>query len=191
MLFTETRLAGAYVIDLEPHSDERGFFARTFCARDFESHGLKTVVAQCSLSYNHTRGTLRGLHYQNVPAAETKLVRCVRGAIHDVIVDLRTGSPTYLQHLAVELSAENRRALYVPEGFAHGFETLADATEVSYQSGEFYAPEHAHGLRYDDPALGIMWPSPVKMVSDRDRAWPLLGSTDAPPHMPVAEVTGS
>lgn len=176
MLFTETALAGAYVIDLERREDARGFFARTFCARDFEAMGLAPAVAQCNLSYNRARGTLRGMHFQVAPAAETKLVRCTAGAIHDVIVDMRMGSPTYLQHVAVELTAENRRSLYVPEGFAHGYETLTDGAEVAYQTGEFYSPGHEGGLRYNDPALRIDWPLRVTVISDKDAAWPLLAS---------------
>ena len=176
MIFTETRLRGAFLIDLEPRPDARGFFARTFCAREFEAHGLKTTVAQGNVSFNHARGTLRGLHYQLPPSAETKLVRCVRGAIYDVIVDLRPDSPTYLQHVGVELSEENRRALYVPAMFAHGYLTLTDGAEVTYQVDEFYAPGQERGLRYDDPALGITWPLPVSVISDKDASWPLLPS---------------
>lgn len=171
MRFTETALPGAFVVDLEPHADERGFFARTFCADEFAEHGLKPVVAQANVSFNHRRGTLRGLHYQLPPAAETKFLRCVRGAIYDVIVDLRDDSPTYLNHVGVELTAENRRALYVPEMFAHGFLTLADGTEVTYQVGEFYTPGAERGIRYDDPALGIDWPEPVTVISDKDAGW--------------------
>ncbi len=182
MLFTEAPLAGAYIIDLERREDTRGFFARTFCARDFEERGLNATVAQCNVSYNHARGTLRGMHYQEAPAAETKLVRCTSGAIHDVIVDLRPGSPTYLLHMAVELTAANRRSLYIPEGFAHGFQTLTDGAEITYQSGEFYAPGHERGLRYDDPALGITWPLPVSEIADKDRVWALLPSSGAAPN---------
>lgn len=174
MLFIETALAGAYTIDLERREDTRGFFARAFCARDFEERGLKATIAQCNVSYNHMRGTVRGMHYQEAPAAETKLVRCTNGAIHDVIIDLRPDSSTYLFHVAVELTANNRRSLYIPEGFAHGFQTLTDGAEVTYQSGEFYAPGHERGLRFDDPALGITWPLPATTMSDKDRMWPLL-----------------
>jgi dTDP-4-dehydrorhamnose 3,5-epimerase len=174
MQFTETCLAGAYVIGLEERGDERGFFARTFCANEFREHGLKPAVAQCNVSYNYTRGTLRGMHYQLPPAAEAKLVRCTRGAIYDVIVDLRLDSPTYLQYVGVELTAENRLALYVPELFAHGYETLEDGTEVAYQVSEFYAPGQERGLRFDDPALGIAWPLPVRVISEKDANWPLL-----------------
>ena len=174
MIFSETELKGAFFIDVDVREDARGGFARTFCRREFEEHGLKSEVAQCNLSFNHTAGTLRGMHYQLAPAAETKLVRATRGAILDVIVDLRPGSPTYLQHVAVELSFENRRALYVPELFAHGYQALTDGAEVSYQVGEFYTPGYERGLRYDDPALNIAWPLPVSAISDKDAAWPLL-----------------
>lgn len=179
MIFAETELRGAFTIEVEPREDERGLFARTFCARDFEAHGLKPAVAQANLSHNHLAGTLRGLHYQLPPAAETKLVRCTRGAILDVIVDLRPGSPTFLQHVAVTLSAANRRALYVPELFAHGYQALEDDTEVVYQVGEFYTPGFERGLRHDDPRLGIRWPLPVSAISDKDRAWPLLQTGQA------------
>lgn len=174
MIFRETLLKGAYVIELEPHRDARGFFARSFCAREFAAHGLKPNVAQCNLSYNHVAGTLRGMHYQLPPAAETKLVRCTRGAIYDVIIDLRPDSETYLQHFGVELTEENRLALYVPELFAHGYQALTDGAEVSYQVSEFYTPGMERGLRYDDPAFGISWPMPVSVISDKDAAWPLF-----------------
>ena len=171
MRFTETDLPGAFVVDLEPHRDERGFFARAFDAAEFEQRGLNGAVAQVSVSGNERRGTLRGMHFA-APQAETKLVRCVRGALHDVIVDVRPGSSTRGRHVAVELSADNRRALYVPDGFAHGFQTLADDTEVLYQIGQYFSPGGERGLRFDDPALGIEWPLPVTVISDRDRAWP-------------------
>jgi len=174
MEFSPTRLAGAYVIEPVPQTDERGFFARLFCVREFEEHGLNPRVVQCSLSYTRNRGTLRGMHYQTPPACEVKLVRCIRGGIYDVIVDLRPDSPTYKSHFAIELTAGNRRALYVPERFAHGFQTIEDETEVFYQMSEFYTPGKADGLRYDDPALGIRWPLPVSDISERDRQWPLL-----------------
>ena len=173
MKFTETALTGAYVIDLEPFADSRGLFARTFCVQEFEAHGLNPTVAQCNLSVTRQRGALRGMHYQIAPAAETKLVRCSAGAIYDIIIDLRPDSPTYLQHFGVELSATNRSALYIPAGFAHGFQTLVDHTEVLYQMGEFYAPEYARGLRYDDPAFGLSWPLPVSEISQKDQEWPL------------------
>ena len=174
MIFTETNLAEAFVIDLELREDDRGFFARAFCQEEFEEHGLKPVIAQANLAYNHRKGTLRGMHFQIPPAAETKLVRATRGAILDIIVDLRPESPTYLQHLAIELTQENHRALYVPERFAHGYQVLVDQTETSYQVGEFYSPPNERALRYDDPRLGLEWPLPVAVISDKDRDAPLL-----------------
>jgi len=170
--FTQTPLRGAYVIDPDLLEDERGFFARTFCAREFAEHGLERVVAQSNLSYNHAKGTLRGMHYQVAPSEEAKLVRCTSGAIFDVIIDLRLESPTYQSHFGVELSAANRRALYVPELFAHGYQTLADGTEVTYQVSEFYTPGSEQGLRHDEPAFGIEWPLPVTVISEKDRSWP-------------------
>ena len=174
MIFTETKLKGAFVIDLERRSDERGFFARTFCQHEFRDHGLKPVIAQANVASNNKKGTLRGMHFQYPPMAETKLVRCTRGAILDIIVDLRPESPTYLQHVAVELTEENMRALYVPERFAHGYQTLHDGTDTSYQVGEFYAPNTEGGLRYDDPKLGLTWPLPVSVISPKDQAFPPL-----------------
>jgi dTDP-4-dehydrorhamnose 3,5-epimerase len=174
MKFTETKLKGAYIIDLEPRSDRRGFFARTFCQNEFEAHGLNPNVAQCNLSFNEKKGTLRGLHYQRPPATEAKLIRCIRGAIYDVIVDMRPESPTYLQFVGVELSAENHRALYVPDLFAHGYQALTDGAEALYQVSEFYTPGVEGGLRYDDPVLGIDWPLPATEVSEKDQSWPLL-----------------
>jgi dTDP-4-dehydrorhamnose 3,5-epimerase len=175
MLFTETSLPGAYVIDLERRVDERGFFARAWCRRELAEHGLVTEVAQCNLSSNDRAATLRGMHYQEPPHAEVKLVRCVRGAIFDAIVDLRDGSPTFGDWLGVELSAENGRMLYVPEGFAHGFETLVDDTDVYYQASASYAPGAEGGLRWDDPAIGIDWPLPPAVVSEKDASWPDFG----------------
>lgn len=174
MTFTETKLKGAFVVDLEPRSDSRGFFARSFCQHEFEAHGLKPLIAQANISFNYRKGTVRGLHFQHPPHAETKFVRCSRGAILDVIVDLRPESPTYLQHVGVELTADNRRGLYVPERFAHGYQVLEDNTETTYQVGEFYTPAAEGGLRYNDPRLAIAWPLPVSDVSDKDQAWPLL-----------------
>jgi dTDP-4-dehydrorhamnose 3,5-epimerase len=171
MIFSETKLKGAFVLELEARADHRGFFARTFCAREFEQHGLNPAIAQCNFSYNHQRGTLRGLHYQIPPVSETKVVSCLRGAIYDVIIDLRPDSPTYKQHIDIELTAENHRALYIPEMFAHGFQTLTDDAEVFYQMGEFYTPGYDRGLRYDDPEFKIDWPLPVSVISDRDLAW--------------------
>jgi dTDP-4-dehydrorhamnose 3,5-epimerase len=174
MIFVETELKGAFIIDVHRLGDNRGFFARVFCQREFEEHGLKPVIAQANIAFNKMRGTLRGMHFQYPPAAETKLVRCTRGAILDVIVDLRPESPTYLRHIAVELSAENHRALYVPERFAHGYQVLEDATATSYQVGEFYSPENEGGLMYNDPRLGLQWPLPVGEVSEKDMKWKLL-----------------
>ena len=175
MIFTELDLKGAFTIDLEPRHDARGFFSRTFCQEEFAAHGLKTVIAQCNLSYNHQKGTLRGLHFQLPPATEAKLIRCVNGAIHSIIVDLRPESPTYLSHLQVTLSAENRRAIYVPEMFANGYQTLSDEAEAIYQVSEFYTPDRERGLRYSDPRLRITLPLPVSAISEKDAAWPLLG----------------
>lgn len=176
MRYTETALAGAFTVDLEPHRDERGFFARAFDAREAEEHGLRATVAQANLSHNVRAGTLRGMHYQVAPAPEAKLVRCLRGAIYDVIVDLRPGSPTLQQWVGVELTAENGRALYVPELCAHGFLTLADDTLVQYQVSAFYTPEAERGLRHDDPAIGVDWPREPTTMSEKDRAWPLLAA---------------
>lgn len=175
MIFTETELRGAFLIDLERHEDERGFFARSWCGRDFEAHGLNPRIAQCSLSFNVRKGTLRGMHYQVKPFEEAKLVRCTRGSLCDVVVDLRRDSTTYAKHLWVSLTAENRRMLYVPEGFAHGFLTLEDATEVFYQISELYSPESQRGFRWNDPAFGIDWPGDVRVISDRDRTYPDFG----------------
>lgn len=174
MLFTETKLKGAFLIDLELREDHRGAFARTFCQEEFAAHGLKSQVAQCNLSFNHKAGTLRGMHYQVPPATETKLIRCTKGAIYDVIIDMRPDSPTYCQHIGVELTAENRRALYVPEMFAHGYQALTDGAEVIYQVGEFYTPGCERGLRYDDPLFAVAWPMPVTVISEKDAAWPYL-----------------
>ena len=178
MIFNETKLRGAFVIELERRGDERGFFARAFCMHEFETHGLKPVIAQANLATNKSKGTLRGMHFQYPPAAETKLVRCTRGAIVDVIVDLRPESPTYLEHVAVDLNEENQRALYVPERFAHGYQTLVDNTHTSYQVGEFYAPQHEGGLKFDDPRLGLDWPLPVASMSPKDAQWKLLGEVE-------------
>jgi dTDP-4-dehydrorhamnose 3,5-epimerase len=179
MIFTETALPGAFIIDIEPRGDSRGFFARAFCQHEFTEHGLKPVIAQANLAFNATKGTLRGMHFQFPPRAETKLVRATRGAILDIIVDLRPESPTYLEHIAVELSADNHRALYVPERFAHGYQVLEDNTETTYQVGEFYAPEMEGGLRYDDPRLGLEWPLPVGEMSEKDTNWKFLDEIEA------------
>lgn len=168
MIFTPTALPGAYIIEPERMADARGFFARTWCQREFAAQGLCTHLAQCNTSFNHRRGTLRGMHYQAPPSAEVKLVRCTMGALYDVIIDLRPDSPGFMQHIGVELTAENRRMLYIPEGFAHGFQTLADNTEVFYQMSEFYAPEHARAVRWNDPALHIHWPLEVSVISPKD-----------------------
>lgn len=175
MIFRETRLKGVFEIDLAPQQDERGFFARSYCRREFEAHGLNPQVAQCNVSYNRQRGTLRGMHYQLAPDAEAKLIRCVRGALYDVVIDVRGDSPTFRQWTAVELRAGNgtpSRMLYVPEGFAHGFLTLEDHTEVFYQMSSFYAPEAARGFRWNDPGFSVDWPEPVRVISERDRSYP-------------------
>ena len=173
MIFTETQLKGAYIIELEKKADERGFFARAWCQHEFEAQGLNPQLVQCNISYNAQRSTLRGMHYQASPYAEAKLVRCTRGAIHDVIIDLRPESATYKQHVAVLLDADQHRMLYIPEGFAHGFQTLEDDTEVFYQMSAVYHPEAARGVRWDDPAFSIDWPqAECRHMSDRDRDWP-------------------
>lgn len=173
MKFTETGLKGAYIIEPERMEDERGFFARTWCRREFEEHGLNSGLVQCSISYNRNKDTLRGMHYQMAPHEEAKVVRCTRGCIFDVIVDMRPASPTHKRHVSVRLSADNRTMLYIPGGFAHGFQTLEDATEVFYQMSEFYHPESARGVRWNDPAFGIAWPDAVtRHISERDRNWP-------------------
>jgi dTDP-4-dehydrorhamnose 3,5-epimerase len=179
MLFTETKLKGAYIVDLEPNADERGFFARSWDADEFEKHGLNPRLSQCNISLNKKRGTLRGMHYQAVPFPEAKLVRCTMGAIYDVIIDLRAGSPTFKQWATVELSAENRRALYVPEDFAHGFQTLTDNAEVFYQMSEFFHPKCARGVRWDDPEFGIEWPIPSKIISSRDQSYSLFQENES------------
>ena len=178
MIFIETELAGAFIVELVPHEDNRGFFARLFCQKEFAAHGLKPLVVQANIGANRARGTLRGMHFQFPPAAETKYVRCVRGAVLDVIVDLRPESPTYLRHVAVELSATNQRGVYVPERFAHGYQTLEDDTDTIYMVGEFYTPGVEGGLRHDDPALGLSWPLPVEVISEKDRSWKLLEEVD-------------
>jgi dTDP-4-dehydrorhamnose 3,5-epimerase len=172
MIFVETRLAGVFEIQPELHSDERGSFARTWCQKEFEERGLSARVVQCSTSFNARRGTLRGLHYQASPFAEAKLVRCTAGAIYDVALDLREGSPTFLQWHGAALNSRNRHALYIPEGCAHGFLTIEDDSEVFYQMSEFYHPESARGVRWNDPAFNIAWPEKVAVISDRDRGLP-------------------
>jgi dTDP-4-dehydrorhamnose 3,5-epimerase len=174
VIFTETKLKGAFIIDLERREDLRGFFARAFCQNEFKAYGLKPFIAQANVASNFKKGTIRGMHFQYPPAAETKLVRCTRGAILDIIVDLRPESATYLQHVSVELSEENHRALYVPERFAHGYQTLRDNTDTSYQVGEFYTPEVEGGLMYNDPRLGLDWPMAVMVMSEKDQKFRLL-----------------
>jgi len=173
VIFTELELAGAYVLDLERREDERGFFARAWCANELAEHGLETRLVQANVSFNRLKGTVRGMHMQEPPHAEVKLIRATRGAVYDVIVDVRPDSPTRGRWAGVELSAENGRALYVPEGFAHGYQTLEDGTETFYLVSEFYAPGAERGLRWDDPGLAIEWPQPEgAIVSEKDRAWP-------------------
>ena len=172
MIFTETELAGAFIIEPERREDDRGFFARVWCRRELEEHGLNPRVAQVNVGLTLRKGGLRGLHFQLAPCWEVKIVRCTMGALFDVIVDLRPGSPTFKRWVGVELTAATGRMMYVPKGFAHGYQTLADDTEMSYQTSEFYAPELGRGVRYDDPAFGIRWPLPVTSISDADRSWP-------------------
>jgi dTDP-4-dehydrorhamnose 3,5-epimerase len=172
MIFYETRIRGAYEIHLEPITDERGFFARSWCQEEFARHGLNPKLVQCNVSVTSHRGTLRGLHFQAVPFAETKLVRCTHGAIYDVVLDLRPHSPTFRDWMAVVLTAEKRNMVYVPEGCGHGFLTLEDDIEVFYQMSEFYNAEAARGVRWDDPAFQIAWPENVEVISERDRTYP-------------------
>ncbi len=172
MIFTETKLAGALIIEPERLADDRGFFARTWCQREFAAHGLSSELVQCSLSFNKNSGTLRGMHYQLAPYEEVKLIRCTQGAIYDVIIDLRPASPTFMQHVAVVLTAENRTMLYAPHGCAHGFQTLADNTEVLYQMSQFYVPDYARGVRWDDAAFAISWPPATRIIMERDRNYP-------------------
>lgn len=174
MKFFETKLPGVFEIDLEPLSDERGFFARSWCKREFEQLGLNPLIAQCSVSLNEKKGTLRGMHYQAEPHPEAKLIRCTQGALYDVVVDLRRQSPTYSQWVGIGLSAATRHMLYVPEGCAHGFLTLEDKTEVFYQMSEFYHPELSRGVRWDDPKFRIVWPGKIEVISERDRNYPNL-----------------
>ena len=171
MIFTETPLVGAYIIDLERTEDERGFFARTFCHEEFKAHGLNLQVVQCNISFNTKKGTLRGMHCQIAPYEETKLVRCTRGGIYDVLIDLRPDSPTFKKWAAIELTAENYRILYIPRGFAHGFQTLEDNSEVFYQMSEFYHPECARGVFWNDPAFQIFWPPGPRMISPKDQQY--------------------
>jgi dTDP-4-dehydrorhamnose 3,5-epimerase len=172
MIFAETMLKGVFIIEPERLEDERGFFARTWCRRVFEEHGLNSQLAQCSISFNRTRGTLRGMHYQDEPYGEAKLVRCTHGTIYDAVIDLRPGSPTFKRWIGLELTADNHRMLYIPEGFAHGFQTLEEHAEVFYQMSQFYAPDYARGVRWNDPAFDIRWPAAVSVISERDRSYP-------------------
>ena len=172
MIFSKTKLKGAIIIELEKLEDERGFFTRSFCTREFETHALNPRVVQCNISFNKKKGTLRGLHFQKDPYEETKLVRCTLGAICDVIVDLRSSSETFKQWVSVELTAHNGKMLYVPEGFAHGFQTLEDNTEIFYQMSEFYNPESASGIRWNDPVFNIQWPEDERAISEKDRQFP-------------------
>ena len=178
MIFTETPLAGAFVVDLERHHDDRGFFARSFCQEEFTAHGLAPEMVQGNVAFNRRSGTLRGLHFQFPPSAETKFVRCTRGRLFDVIVDLRPESPTYLRHFGVELAAGNGRGLYVPERFAHGYQVLEDDTEASYLVGQFYTPGAEGGLPYDDARLAIAWPLAATGMSDKDRGWRPLAEVE-------------
>jgi dTDP-4-dehydrorhamnose 3,5-epimerase len=178
MVFRPTKLKGAWVVEPEAREDGRGLFARTFCVHEFRDQGLVATFVQCNISWNKSAGTVRGLHYQRPPACEAKLVRCTAGSLWDVIVDMRPDSPTYLEHIGLELNARNRLALFVPEMFAHGFQALEDGTEVFYQMSEYYTPELAMGVRYDDPQLRIDWPLPVASISDRDKSWPFLSPNE-------------
>ena len=172
MIFTETKLNGVFLVELEKLEDGRGFFARTWCQQEFEAHGLNPRLVQCNIAFNKKAGTLRGMHYQTAPYEEAKLVRCTKGAIYDVIIDLRPTSPTFKQHIAIVLSEQNYKMLYIPEGFAHGVLTLEDNTEVFYQMSEFYTPEYAQGVRWNDPAFGIEWPIEITTISDKDHNYP-------------------
>jgi dTDP-4-dehydrorhamnose 3,5-epimerase len=172
MKFKETELKGAFVIELEKLEDERGFFARSFCVDEFNKHGLNTRVVQCNVSFNKHMGTLRGMHYQTAPFEEAKLVRCTKGSIYDVIIDLRSGSETFKRHFGIVLTAKDGNMLYVPEGFAHGFQTLEPDSEIFYQMSQVYSPEHARGVRWNDPAFAIEWPAAERIMTDRDRTYP-------------------
>jgi dTDP-4-dehydrorhamnose 3,5-epimerase len=172
MIFTETKLKGAFIIDIKRIEDDRGFFARAWCQNEFKAYSLNTNMVQMNVAFSHKRGTIRGMHYQKSPWQEAKLVRCTNGAIYDLIIDLRRDSPTHKQWIGVELTEENRRMLYAPEGFAHGYQTLEDNTEMYYQTTQFYAPEFARGVRFDDPVFGIVWPIEIAVISQQDREWP-------------------
>jgi dTDP-4-dehydrorhamnose 3,5-epimerase len=172
MIFSETNLKGAFLIEPERKEDQRGFFARTWCQQEFEDHGLNSKLVQCSVSFNNKKGTLRGMHFQVAPFDETKLVRCTKGEIFDAIIDLRSDSPTFKKHFSVLLNEENRLMLYIPPGFAHGFQTMSDNTEVFYQMSQLYSPEHARGVRWNDPVFGIQWPADERIIIDRDLNYP-------------------
>jgi len=172
MIFRETKLKGAFIIEVEKREDERGFFARTWCKKEFEDHGLTTNMVQSNIAFSKRKGTLRGLHYQKAPYGEVKVVRCTRGSLYDVLVDVRPGSSTYRQWVGVELTSDNHKMAYIPEGFAHGYQTLEDNTEVTYQVSQFYSPDFEQGIRYDDPGIGIDWPLIDKTISDKDKGWP-------------------
>jgi len=172
MKFTETKLKGAFIVEIEKLTDDRGFFARAWCRKEFEAHGLTSAVVQANVSFNRKRGTLRGMHYQIAPFQESKLIRCTRGAIYDVIIDLRPESPTYRQWIGVELTADNYTLFFVPEDFSHGFITLMDDTEITYQVSQFYTPGSEKGIRFNDPTFNIQWPLEVSVISDKDSNWP-------------------
>jgi dTDP-4-dehydrorhamnose 3,5-epimerase len=174
MKFSETSLIGAYLVDIEPIEDARGFFARAWCQKEFEAHGLNSRLSQINLSLTTSAGTIRGLHFQREPHAEAKLVRCISGSVFDVVVDVRPDSPNYLKWIAQKLTADNHRMLYIPEGFAHGYQTLEDDTKLLYSVSECYSPGSEDGFRFDDPAIGINWPLPVASITDKDASWPLV-----------------
>ncbi len=174
MIFSETKLKGAFIVDIEPIEDARGFFARSWCQEEFKRHALNPRLEQCNISFNKKNGTLRGMHFQLSPHQEAKLVRCTKGNIYDVIIDMRLESETFREWIGIELSADNRRMLYVPEGFAHGYQTMEDDSEIFYQVSESYHPESERGVRWDDPLIGIAWPMAQPLISDKDRSWPRL-----------------
>ena len=178
MKFTETKLGGVFVVELEALEDERGFFARSWCAREFEAQGLQRHFVQSNISFNKKKGTLRGMHYQADPRQEVKLVRCTRGAIYDVVIDLRPDSPTFTKWISITLTEDNHMSAYIPEGFAHGFQSLEDCTEVFYQMSEFFAPECARGVRWNDPAFGIKWPPGERTISKKDQEYPDFKSVE-------------
>ena len=174
MKFETASLKGAWVVELDPYEDDRGYYARAYCRREFEVHGIDPAIVQVNTVFSRRAGTLRGMHYQTEPAAESKFVRCIRGSLYDVMVDMRPESPTYLKWFGIELSANNRKMTFVPKNFAHGFLTLEDNTEACYMVGEYYTPDCERGFRHNDPAVGIAWPEAVKVISEKDKTWPLL-----------------